>query len=99
MSQVYINDKDPNKDKIVEDFLNDFTLIDTKGQVKVALHTDSDYEVLFTKLAEEWEPQTFSEFESKVKETFNGKLDSDLEKWSKKLTLDRNRLKDVFNKM
>ena len=72
--------------------------MDTKGQTKIALTTDSDYDLLFTKLAEEWEPTSFAQFEEKVKDTFSGKLDNNLEKWAKKLTLDREKLKDVFGK-
>jgi len=96
MSQIIINDLDPNKDSLVEDFLNEATYIDTKGQVKVALSTDSEYEKLFTKLAAEWKPSTFASFETKVHDAFEGKLDTNLEKWASKLSLDINRLKDVF---
>jgi len=79
-NQLYVSDRNPEKDKIVDDFLNDFNIVDTKGQTKIALVADSDYELLFTKLAAEWAPATFSEFEEKVKETFKGKLDTNLEK-------------------
>ena len=93
-NSIFINDQDPEKDQKVADFLEPYQPKD--GGEKIALVTDSDHDKLFCKLAEEWEPNNFSEFENKVKETFNGKLDSQLEKWAKKLTLDRTRLRDIF---
>ncbi len=95
MSQLFINDQDPNKDEKVKDFLEVYQPAD--GSEKIALVTDADHDKLFCKLAEEWKPESYEAFEEKVKETFDGKLDKKLEKWAKHLTLDREKLKRVFN--
>ena len=94
MSQLFINDQDPDKDQKVNDFLSVYQPAD--GSEKIALVTDADHDKLFCKLAEEWSPESYEAFEQKVKETFEGKLDEKLEKWAKQLTLDRVKLKRVF---
>lgn len=60
--------------------------------------TDADFEKLFIKLAEEYKPATFTDFEEKIHELFGGKLNSQLARWTTKLAIDKTRVKDVFGK-
>lgn len=79
MSQIILNDKDPNKDAIFEDFIENSPTVN-KFVEKSAAVTDAEYEDLFTKIAKFSEPKTFSQFKETIHDVFDGKMDTQLER-------------------
>jgi len=74
--QIIINDKDPQKQDMFDEFFKESA--DKRGGKyldREVVLTDSDYENLFTKIASRDEVNNFSEFKNVVHETFDGKLD------------------------
>ena len=71
----------------------------SEKQSLTELKTDKDFDTLFTKIAEEYKPENFSALEEKVKELCNDNtiVNEKLAAWGKKLSLDRNRLKEIFS--
>ena len=61
------------------------------------LVTDADHEELFTKLIKEGNLTKFAQLESKIDDIFGDKLNSNLEKFANKLSLDRRKLKKLFS--
>jgi len=94
MSEIVINDRDPNKDEALISFLEGNAFV--KRAKATTPVTDADFENIFTKLAEETNPKSFDEFKVTVDEMFGGKLNTKLAKWEKKLSIDKTRLQDVF---
>jgi hypothetical protein len=74
---------------------NNTNIFDTEA-VLGKLVTDADHEQLFTGLVKEGEFTKFAQLENKVNEVFGDKLNPNLEKFASKLSLDRNRLKELF---
>jgi len=75
--------------------MNDKNIFDTE-KVLDKLVTDADHEQLFTQLVKEGSFTKFAQLENKVNEVFGDKLDTNLEKFANKLSLDRRRLKELF---
>lgn len=95
MNSITLNDRSATKDQDFEDFLNQDTLFKTHIE-KRALNTDADYEKLFVDLIGELKPASFTDFQEKIAEVFDHKLDAHLERWTDKLLLDRATLKALF---
>jgi len=81
-------DKDYNTEEMVDFF---------KESQKKEYITDADFEEVFTKVAEQYSPKTWTELKDTVGTIFNGKLDTQFERWETKVALDRTRLKELFN--
>lgn len=95
--QIIINDTDPNKADLLEEFLGGTTKTGAYLDREITL-TDADYEDLFTKIAGHETVNSFNDFKTVVHDTFEGKLDKQVGKWEEKLALDRTRLNDLFGK-
>ena len=95
--QIIINDTDPNKADLLEEFLGGTTKTGAYLDREVTL-TDADYEDLFTKIAVHETVNSFTDFKSVVHYTFEGKLDKQVSRWEEKLALDRTRLSGLFSK-
>ena len=95
MSSITLNDRSETKDQDFEDFLNQDSLFKADIE-KRALNTDADYEKLFVDLIGELRPVSFTDFQEKIAEVFDHKLDVRLERWTDKLLLDRAMLKALF---
>ena len=96
--QIILNDNDPNKSDIFKDFFKEASQSGGEYLERDITMSDADYEDLFTKIANHESVNSFNEFKTVVHDTFEGKLDSQVEKWESKLALDRARLNDVFGK-
>ena len=94
--QIIINDLDPNKKDALKEFLKEGSHKKGEYVYRDVTLTDSDYENIFTKIASEKSPSNFSELKEIVHETFDGKLDAQIDRWGDKLSLDRTRLDEVF---
>ena len=95
MNSITLNDRSETKDQDFEDFLNQDSLFKADIE-KRALNTDADYEKLFVDLIGELRPVSFTDFQEKIAEVFDHKLDVRLERWTDKLLLDRAMLKALF---
>ena len=96
MNSITLNDRSETKDQDLDDFLKQDTLFKTDIE-KRALNTDADYEKLFTDLIGELKPNSFTDFQEKIAEVFDHRLDARLERWTDKLLLDRVTLKALFS--
>ncbi|MBC8436996.1 hypothetical protein H8D85_01585 [bacterium] len=81
---------------IAEDYPSQEEVEIFKQAEKVELHTDRDYENLFTKVASETRPNNWSELKDTVQTTFQGKLDPQFDRWETKMALDKTALKKMF---
>jgi|APSaa5957512622_1039677.scaffolds.fasta_scaffold00296_40 hypothetical protein len=97
--QIVLNDLDPTKDEKLLAFFEGQESALVKMASILTYNTDADFEGLFEKIAETYEPSSFKELQEKVEELFpeNVKLANKLTTWGDKLCLDRDRLKKVFN--
>ena len=96
--QILINDNDPNKTDLFEEFFKKGSARSGEFLDRDVTLTDADYEDLFTKIAGQETVNSFADFKTVVHDTFEGKLDPQVEKWETKLALDRTRLNEVFSK-
>ena len=95
--QIILNDRDSHKEEIFKEFFKEGSHKSQQFLDRDVVLTDSDYEDLFTKIASIKHPSNFSELKNIVHETFDGKLDEQIDSWGEKLALDRTRLDEVFN--
>ena len=82
-----------DKDYLSEDETNLFKAAES---TKVTLETDADFDNIFTKVAETYNPTSWGEFKTKVNDLFHGKLDNQFERWETKMALDKTALASMF---
>ena len=97
MTQIILYDRNPEKDALAAEFFDKIEKMDLfEKKADIPMDTDSDFEKIFIKCAEEWKPETFAEFKEKVAEVFDNKLDARLERWAAPLAIARPLLSKLF---